>query len=93
MGMHGRRKTVIQHIYDTHFEGVEEVEEMIRLWRSLAGKVEEAVSENVAERFGMQLYNAREWRDQVNTYFYRKCGIPDEKGRKIYECEEEYERK
>ena len=26
-----------------------------------------------------------EWRDQVNTYFYRKSGIADEKGRKIYE--------
>lgn len=86
-------KTVIQHIYDTHFEGVEEVEEMVRLWKSLAGKVEQAVFENVAERFEMQLYNAREWRDQVNTYFYRKCGIADEKGRKIYGCEEEYERK
>jgi len=31
-----------------------------------------------------QLANAREWRDQINTYFYRKSGIPDEKNRTIY---------
>lgn len=77
-------KTIIQHIYDTHFEGVEEVEEMISLWKELAGKIEESVYGNVLRRFVMQLDNAREWRDQVNSYFYRKCGIPDEKGRRIY---------
>ena len=77
-------KTIIQHIYDSHFEGVEEVEEMIACWKKLAGKVEERTFENVSERFARQLENAREWRDQVNTCFYRKCGIPDEKGRQIY---------
>ncbi|MCM1245058.1 MAG: alpha-glucuronidase [Roseburia sp.] len=77
-------KTLIQHIYDTHFEGVEEVEEFQKKWASLEGKVEERAFRCVAERFERQLVNAREWRDQVNTYFYRKCGIGDEKGRKIY---------
>jgi alpha-glucuronidase len=24
------------------------------------------------------------WRDVVNTYFFRKSGIPDEQGREIY---------
>ena len=37
------------------------------------------------ERLFWQLENAVSWRDQVNTYFYRKSGIPDEKGRKIYQ--------
>ena len=77
-------KTLIQHIYDTHFEGVDEVEEMISLWESLEGKVPESVYKTVRERFDRQLYNAKEWRDQVNSYFYRKSGIGDEKGRKIY---------
>ena len=57
---------------------------MIACWKKLAGKVEERTFENVSERFARQLENAREWRDQVNTCFYRKCGIPDEKGRQIY---------
>lgn len=77
-------KTIIQHIYDSHFEGVEEVEEMIRLWKELEGKIEERIYQNVSERFVRQLENAREWRDQVNSYFYRKSGIADEKGRRIY---------
>lgn len=77
-------KTLIQHIYDTHFQGVEEVERMIVCWNSLQGRIEEAAFENGKERFARQLANAKDWRDQINTYFYRKSGIPDEKGRKIY---------
>lgn len=77
-------KTLIQHIYDTHFEGVQEVETMQKNWNAIKGKIPDRVFSCVAERFERQLVNAREWRDRVNTYFYRKCGIGDEKGRKIY---------
>jgi alpha-glucuronidase len=76
--------TVIQHIYDTHFAGVERVEEMVRGWASLAGRVDEAVHTRVAERLDEQLRSAREWRDQINTYFFRKSGVPDARGRAIY---------
>jgi alpha-glucuronidase len=31
-----------------------------------------------------RLANAGEWREQVNTYFYRLSGIPDAEGRTIY---------
>lgn len=78
-------KTLIQHIYDAHFEGVEEVEAMQKAWQGLKGKVEDRAFDCVAERFERQLVNAKEWRDRVNTYFYRKCGIGDEKNRKIYD--------
>ncbi len=77
-------KTVIQHIYDAHFEGLAKVEKFIALWESLRGKVDEASFSNVRERLEEQLRSAREWRDQINTYFYRKSGIGDEKGRLIY---------
>ncbi len=77
-------KTLIQHIYDSHFEGVEEVEAMIKIWESLQTGLDEEVYRTVRARFERQLLNAREWRDQVNSYFYRKSGIQDEKGRKIY---------
>ncbi|MBR6642929.1 MAG: alpha-glucuronidase [Lachnospiraceae bacterium] len=77
-------KTLIQHIYDTHFQGVEEVEAMISCWQTLEEKVPAEYFANVTERFGRQLTNAKDWRDQVNSYFYRKSGIPDEKGRIIY---------
>jgi alpha-glucuronidase len=77
-------KTVIQHVYDTHFEGVERVEAMIRAWSEVSRLVDARLSERVAERFAEQLRSATEWRDQVNTYFLRKSGVPDERGRTIY---------
>ena len=78
-------KTLIQHIYDTHFEGVEEVKEMIAKWESLQSDIAADVYERVLERMKRQLANATEWRDRVNTYFYRKSGVKDDKGRTIYE--------
>lgn len=77
-------KTLIQHIYDTHFEGVEEVEAMQKKWEALAGKISDRSFACVKDRFARQLENAKEWRDRVNTYFYRKSGIDDEKRRTIY---------
>jgi len=77
-------RTVIQHVYDTHFAGVERVERMIEAWSAVSPLVDERLAERVAERFAEQLRSATEWRDQVNTYFLRKSGIPDERGRTIY---------
>lgn len=77
-------KTVIQHIYDTHFEGVEMVDEMVERFVKLQDKLPEKPYLRMLERFQHQKEHAREWRDQINTYFYRKSGIPDEEGRKIY---------
>ncbi len=77
-------KTVIQHIYDTHFEGVEEVESMISRWKALEEKVPRKQYERVLHRMTMQLENAIEWRDKVNSYFYRKTMVDDALGRVIY---------
>ncbi|MER7201724.1 alpha-glucuronidase [Streptomyces sp. CB01635] len=77
-------KTVIQHIYDTHFEGVEEAEAGQREWASLADLVAPARHARVAELYEEQLRSAREWRDHVNSYFLRKSGIPDAGGRRIH---------
>ncbi|EME8238781.1 alpha-glucuronidase [Enterococcus faecium] len=77
-------KTVIQHIYDTHFEGYEKVNSYIADWASLRGQIDEVSYRNVAERLQEQERSARDWKDQINTYFYRKSGIPDACGRTIY---------
>ena len=82
-------KTVMQHIYDTHFAGVERVEQMVLRWAGLSGAVDSGLLDddaytNVSTRLGEQLRSAREWRDQVNTYFLRKSGLPDARGRRIY---------
>lgn len=76
--------TLIQHIYNTHFEGVEEADAMARMWLELVGKVPEEIHRSAASRLEEQRLHAREWRDMINTYFYRKSGIPDELNRVIY---------
>ncbi|MGI2297358.1 alpha-glucuronidase family glycosyl hydrolase [Paenibacillus sp. GXUN7292] len=77
-------KTVIQHIYDTHFLGVEQVEEQINNWKKLEGVIDKDRYEHVLGRAEIQLESAKHWRDVVNTYFFRKSGIADEQGRTIY---------
>lgn len=78
-------KTVIQHIYDTHFEGVERVEEIKKDWEALREKIDGKIYEEVLNRLDIQIRDAKEWRDVVNTYFYRRTGIKDIHARKIYE--------
>lgn len=77
-------KTVIQHIYDTHFEGVEIVEDMVQRFEKLRGKLPDHVYKRAMERLEHQQEHSKEWRDQINSYFYRKSGIQDEKNREIY---------
>ena len=77
-------KTLIQHIYDTHFEGVLEVEKMLEQFVSLKGLIEPTVYKRILARLEEQIESAKEWRDQINAYFYRKSGIEDKEGRKIY---------
>ncbi len=77
--------SVIQHIYDTHFAGVDRVAAVRQRWAELpAGLVDAALHQRVSERLDEQLRSAQEWRDQINTYFFRKSGVPDAHGRRIY---------
>ena len=50
----------------------------------VAGLVDPDLHARVAQRLDEQLRCAIEWRDQINTYFFRKSGIPDAHGRTIY---------
>lgn len=77
-------KTVIQHIYDTRFEGAERAAGLLAAWNSIADRLPARVHMDVRARLAHQAEHAREWRDQLNTYFYRKSGIPDAQGRTIY---------
>lgn len=77
-------QTVIQHIYDTHFEGADEAYQLLATWKTLEGSMDSGLYEQVEQRLEEQAEHAEEWRDRINTYFYRKSGIEDLKGRKIY---------
>ncbi|MEV5894243.1 alpha-glucuronidase [Nonomuraea fuscirosea] len=78
--------TVVQHIYDTHFAGAEEAAAMRARWAELDGTktVDAALHARVSELLDEQVRSAEEWRDQVNTYFLRKSGVPDAHGRRIH---------
>lgn len=76
-------KTVIQHIYDSHFDGVDTVRGWIDQWRALEPWIERTYWERVLRRLEAQLANAEEWRDQVTTYFWRKSGIADQHQRVV----------
>ena len=78
-------RTIIQYIYDTHFEGADEAEAMYQKILSLKEYLSEERFLRLSERFRIQAEDARDWRDQINTCFYRLTEIPDEKGRTIYE--------
>ncbi len=76
-------RSLIQRIYDDHFEGAE-----------LAGKLKLALESlpfpepdrsEILRRAELQIQNAENWRDVINTFFHRLSDIPDFLGRKIYD--------
>jgi alpha-glucuronidase len=77
-------ETLVQHVYNTHFEGAAQAEALLDRWRALEGRVPGDCFDRVQARLLRQIKNAREWRDVVNTYFYRYSGVADARGRKIY---------
>ena len=75
-------RTLIQRIYDDHFEGCEWVEEAEKQLAMLP--LPEADKALVMDRIARQKKNAREWRDVINSFFYRLSGVEDAKGRPLY---------
>jgi len=74
-------KTVIQYLYDSHYEGAEAVEGYVRNWKSLQGRVDEQRYGEVLAQLEYQAGQAEVWRDAVSNWFLRASGIPDAKGR------------
>lgn len=77
-------KTLLQHVYDTHFQGAEEVKAFYADWLSIKSLIDEELFEHVENRLAHQVTHAELWRDVINTYFYRRTGIADLHGRLIY---------
>jgi alpha-glucuronidase len=74
-------KTVIQHIYDSHYAGAEAAEGLGRQWNSLKDRVDEERFSEVLKRLEYQAGHAIVWRDAVCNWFFRFSGIPDQLGR------------
>ena len=74
-------KTVIQSIYDSHYEGADAVEHYVQQWKTLHGLVDEQRYNQVLAQLEYQAGQAEVWRDAVTVYFDRMSNIPDDKGR------------
>ena len=77
-------RTLLQRIYDDHFIGCAEAEDMAKAWDALEGLIPGEAFLRVRERFAEQVRSAREWRDVINSWLYRLTLIPDGQGRKIW---------
>ncbi|PYV16762.1 MAG: glucosiduronase [Acidobacteria bacterium] len=74
-------ETVIQSIYDLHYQGARRASEYVSEWKSLEGRVDAERYRQVLSQLEYQAGAAELWRDAVTSWFLRASGIPDAKGR------------
>ena len=75
-------RTLIQRIYDDHFEGLERARAMADTLAKLDLPLPDR--DEARKRMELQLHNAREWCDMVNAFFHRFSGAEDAHGRPLY---------
>jgi len=74
-------KTVIQHIYDSHYEGAARAQTFPERWKELRGRIDQQRYSAVLARLEYQAGHAIVWRDAVCNWFLRVSGTPDAHGR------------
>jgi alpha-glucuronidase len=74
-------ETVIQHIYDSHYQGAEDAAGLVDEWKTLKGKIDDQRYQEVLDRLTYQAGHAQVWRDAFCQWFLKLSGVPDEKGR------------
>jgi alpha-glucuronidase len=74
-------KTVIQYVYDSHYEGAEEAARLGKEWATLKGKIDPQLYTDELGRLEYQAGHAIVWRDAIVQYFLKESDIPDALGR------------
>ena len=74
-------KTVIQTIYDSHYDGAERTTQFVSEWKSLRGRVDDDRYNEILDQLTYQSGHAIVWRDAINDWFHQLSEIPDAKGR------------
>jgi len=74
-------KTVIQEIYDLHYDGAEHARQFVKHWETLRGYLDEERYAEILARLKYQAGHAIVWRDAVCNWFRRESGIADARGR------------
>jgi alpha-glucuronidase len=70
-------KTVIQQIYDLHYDGAEHAAQFVSEWESLKGRIDPERYHDVLARLEYQAGHAIVWRDAVCNWFLRSSGFAD----------------
>ncbi len=73
--------TVIQYIYDSHYNFSAEAQHFPEWWRALRGRVDDQRFNAVLAKLDYQAGDAIVWRDSICKWFLRESGIPDQYGR------------
>jgi alpha-glucuronidase len=74
-------KTVIQTIYDSHYDGAARANDFVASWKSLHSHVDDERYYDVLKQLTYQSGHAIVWRDAINDWFNRMSGIADAQGR------------
>jgi alpha-glucuronidase len=74
-------KTVVQHVYDAHYEGAATAQTYTPRWTALKGLIDDDRYNTVLRFFTYQAGHAIVWRDAVARWFQKESGIPDKQGR------------
>ncbi|MGW1344147.1 alpha-glucuronidase family glycosyl hydrolase [Kribbella sp. NPDC002412] len=71
-------KTVIQHIYDTHWQGRDNAHRLRDLWRSLQPRIDRSRYATTLERFDQQAIQSTLWRDSIVSYYFEAGRVLDQ---------------
>ena len=71
-------KTVVQHVYDSHYDGAAAAASYAPRWRGLHGLIDDERYNETLWLFEYQATHAIVWRDAVTEWFQNISGIPDE---------------
>ncbi len=74
-------KTVVQYVYDAHYEGAATAQTYVPRWRTLKGLVDDERYEQTLKLFTYQAGHAIVWRDAVTRWFQKESSVPDKENR------------
>ncbi len=74
-------KTVIQHVYDSHYTAARDAGKFVDRWQALRGRIDDERYDAVLARLHYQAGHAQLWRDAVCMWFLHQSGIADNEDR------------
>lgn len=74
-------KTVLQHMYDNHYDGAKTAHDFLSAWEGLEGLIDEDRYKAQLFRQDFQAGHSIVWRDSINSWLHTVTGISDEKDR------------